>query len=169
MGAINMSSSTRAGHSFIMTRLLNCFFIFLWSASPSLCCPSGWTALGGSCYMVASRMSTWYAAQTFCREQGGYLAEITNMSEFSLLEQYLLNYESNYWIGLTDDAKEGAWIWSESDVQATWTNWGPGDPNSYYGDEDCVNLLSKLAHTFNDSPCDRIEIYPSHGLCEFNY
>merc|ERR1719402_918045 len=52
-----------------MTRLLNCFFSFLWFASPSLCCPTGWTELGGSCYMVAPRTSTWYAAQSFCWEE----------------------------------------------------------------------------------------------------
>merc|ERR1711915_571400 len=123
------------GHSFIMTRLLNCFFSFLWFTSPSLC---------------------W--------EEGGYLAEITSMSEFSLLELYLLHYETNYWIGLTDQSKEGTWIWSDSHVGAEWTNWGPGLPDSYNGhDEDCVNLLSSLAHKFNDNPCDALN---SHALCE---
>merc|ERR1719474_1841536 len=136
-----------------MTRLLNCFFSFLWFASPSLCCPTGWTELGGSCYMVAPRTSTWYAAQTFCWEQGGYLAEITSMSEFSLLEQYLFIYETNYWIGLTDQAREGTWIWSNSHVEATWTNWGPGEPNNIYG-EDCVDMYNNMVHAWNDAPCD---------------
>merc|ERR1711915_40873 len=156
------SSWTWGGHSFNMTRLLNCFFIFLWFASPSLCCPVGWTPLGGSCYMVAPRLSDWHVAQTFCQDQGGYLAEITSMSEFSLLEQYLLNYEITYWIGLNDKDEEGTWKWSESGVEATWTNWGPGEPNDSYG-EDCVNMNKAMAHTWNDAPC---EWEGAHGLCE---
>merc|ERR1711915_634686 len=130
------------GDSFNMTRLLNCFFILLWFSSP--------------------RLSDWHVARTFCQDQGGYLAEITSMSEFSLLEQYLLNYEITYWIGLNDKDEEGTWKWSESGVEATWTNWGPGEPNDSYG-EDCVNMFKEKAHTWNDAPC---EWEGAHGLCE---
>merc|ERR1712107_768454 len=49
----------------------------------------------------------------------------------------VISLELNYWIGLTDFADDGRWIWQESHQVANWTNWQEGEPNNL-GGQDCV-------------------------------
>src|SRR5690606_27282349 len=39
------------------------------------------------------------------------------------------------WIGLTDEAQEGTFVWS-NDEPVTYTNWSPFEPNDFNGIED---------------------------------
>ena len=62
-----------------------------------------------------------------------------------------------YWIGLTDQLREGEFYWSESGELAEYTNWRMGEPNHGKNaavDEDCVHLEFASNHrTWNDRPC----------------
>ena len=48
----------------------------------------------------------WTDAQTYCRETGGFLAEILSKEEEILLDTFLIGGKS-YWLGLTDKGNEG--------------------------------------------------------------
>ena len=48
----------------------------------------------------------WTDAQIYCREIGGFLAEIFSKEEEILLDTFLIGGKS-YWLGLTDKGNEG--------------------------------------------------------------
>merc|ERR1712215_338747 len=119
-------------------------------------CPSGWTGLLDSCYLVdRGGVRSWFEAQEYCWTQGGYLAEITSAAENELLRVGLLDMNTDFWIGLEDFAHEGTWRWAESHQKASWTNWNTGEPNSHSGDEDCVTMSSQPGRECRwlDTPC----------------
>ena len=69
----------------------------------------------------------------------------------------------DYWIGLTDELIEGMWLWQSSGIPANYTDWGPGEPNSYHGDQDCVFYHSGENYMWADINCLSSEFRP---LCE---
>ena len=68
-----------------------------------------------------------------------------------------------YWIGLTDETKEGEFVWQNSlEKLGKWTNWIPGEPNQL-GNEDCVEMKSFRGWQWNDGKCDIQRGF----ICEF--
>lgn len=56
------------------------------------------------------------------------------------------------WIGLHDHVKEMNFVWIETHQKPYYTNWFPGEPNSYAGtSEDCAEMWGS-GH-WNDAPC----------------
>merc|ERR1712218_66188 len=100
--------------------LFACSLIFGVKAS----CPdngSGWIEIGDSCYLVSNDSISWYEAQEFCWQNGGYLTEIDSMEEDLAIYDGL--GDQFYWIGLNDIEEEGKWVWSESHREADYLNW----------------------------------------------
>jgi len=95
-----------------------------------------------------SRFGTWEEAQDEARLAGGNLATIRNANENDWLLNNLyrdscdLNLELNGpWIGLHDHRVENTFEWISGEG-VHWTNWRPGEPNAYGGDEDFVHLTN---------------------------
>ena len=78
----------------------------------------------------------------FCADKGGWLAEIFTSEEQVSMNQLLPIGDNShaYWIGLTDSAVEGHFVWQHSSKPLIWSNWYPGEPNNAWGIEDCVIL-----------------------------
>lgn len=57
------------------------------------------------------------------------------------------------WLGATDAASEGTFVWSATGEPLTYSNWYQGEPNDYGGDEDCV-LAFVGQGSWNDVPCN---------------
>ena len=61
----------------------------------------------------------------------------------------------------------GHFIWSESHGDVMYENFGEGEPNNFYGDEDCV---LKSREYWNDDNCYKNAEYEEgrniHALCE---
>ena len=74
-----------------------------------------------------------------------------------------LNSGQDYWIGLTDEIIEGIWMWSSSGAQANYTDWGPGEPNSNHGNQDCAFYHSGEQYMWADIACSSTDFRP---LCE---
>lgn len=60
-------------------------------------------------------------AQIQAEIENAYLVTVTNLHEQVWLENAF--GANNYWIGITDTAEEGKWIW-ENGEPVTYTNWG---------------------------------------------
>ena len=87
--------------------------------------------LGGHKYFRSNFSRTWAQGKAEAIAKGGHLATIT-----SAAENNLLSGAGEAWIGLTDEAVEGTFVWVTGEP-VTYTNWFPGNPNNT-GDEDYV-------------------------------
>ena len=76
-----------------------------------------------------------------------------------------------YWIGLSDNAMEGRYVWAESHQLADYTNWGPGEPQEEDG-LDCVFKSGDFIVGWHDYSCDKDTVAGDawgltiHALCE---
>ena len=58
----------------------------------------------------------WSTAEEFCLSKGGHLASVTWPLHWQKLEFFTAGNEidkESIWLGGTDEAKEGVWIWTD--------------------------------------------------------
>lgn len=82
------------------------------------------------------RCESWDDANNQAAAEDAYLVSITDATE----QEWLIKTfkPQHCWIGLTDSAKEGEWVWGSGEP-VTYTNWGPHEPkDTDWGDEDFV-------------------------------
>ena len=65
------------------------------------------------------------AAEAWAQGLGGHLVTVNDAAEQAWLERAVLRGE--VWIGLTDEAVEGTWVWMSGEA-VTYTNWASGQP-----------------------------------------
>jgi Ca2+-binding RTX toxin-like protein len=97
-----------------------------------------------------SQAATWEEAQAEAQRLGGNLVTINNAAE----QQWLIDTFGSierFWAGLTDKQTEGTWQWVNGEP-VTYTNWLPGEPNDWNGDEDYVAMNSGGVDKWNDLP-----------------
>ena len=117
-------------------------------------CPCDVEEYGGHVYMFCTSASTWTAGETECLTYGYDYAAVNDSSENDFVNnQAFLRFGGKWWVGLTDAASEGTWVWSNGDA-VSYTNWASGEPNDSGGNEDCTQLGRYYpSKTWNDEPC----------------
>ena len=141
-------------------------------------CPDepGWLNTDSSCYLVSHVKMTWFEAQEFCFGKEAYLAEIQSHEEDSLLD-IMLPEDTNYWLGLSDLAVEGRFVWEDSHSVAVYTGWAPGQPdnigtNLLTRNADCVFKSFRISQGeagWHDVECAAVDWHGSnHALCEYD-
>ncbi|KAK3525362.1 hypothetical protein QTP86_031094, partial [Hemibagrus guttatus] len=116
-------------------------------------------------YFVTKRMG-WNEARQECRSRGADLVIINSREEQVVILEYLSQMVTGEaWIGLSDSAEEGKWMWVDGTTMTTGF-WWQGEPNDYDGIEDCAATGSKFAEaevtTWADYPCGT----KLHAICE---
>ncbi len=106
-------------------------------------------------YYLIETPTTWKNANQFCKQMGGHLAVIDSPLDqariCSLLEHAAAN---DYWIGATDEAAEGEWLWITGEPML-YANWADGQPDNYNSDNGGENYLQVYRNgTWNDSGKD---------------
>ncbi len=100
------------------------------------------TADGGNGHLyVTLRGISWFDAETLAVELSGHLASITSPAEQDFIHSHILDGDdaaSTFWIGLTDEASEGTFIWTSGEP-VSYTGWDAGEPNNS-GNEDWVHI-----------------------------
>jgi len=131
-------------------------------------------ANGHTYYLLDS--SSWQDSETESVGLGGHLVTISDAAEqdwvFSTFGAYG-GVNRSLWIGLTDQAAEGAFAWISGEA-VTYTNWAPFEPNDFQNVEDFVHMLrtgngfGAPAGFWNDivSPNTYTEVEPIHGVVE---
>ena len=120
-------------------------------------CPQGWTSVhGGSCYQAETRnfMNFSVAAKSCKTTSGAYLVEIQSQSENEFVAGLSIQ---DFWIGYRAQAKDLPWIWSNSGVVGSYTNWNTGQPNFFPQTQPFCAIIWKGrqpgSKTWDDSWC----------------
>src|SRR5688572_2313046 len=83
---------------------------------------------------------SWQAARDYARTFGRYLVSINDPAEHAFVDgKYTGNTGTRRWIGLSDAAVEGNFVW-DSGEPVTYTAWAGGEPNNA-GNEDYAEMI----------------------------
>ena len=118
------------------------------------------------CLSSGSVHLTWDEAQQVCADNGARLAAIADSSVLRFWEDSLhLNYDWDMWLGLTDRAVEGTYVWESGDP-VSYTNWKSGEPKADSGTyaRDCLTM--EKDRDWEMSPCDRNNIGNKAFVCQ---
>ena len=110
---------------------------------------SGFIYMGsfnGSQYYCSLSPATFPSAKSIASSHGGYLADVNSAEENAYLANQL--QINSAWIGLNDYENEGTFTWCSGAPFGSYTNWYPGQPNNFNGNQDYVEMLAD--GTWND-------------------
>ncbi|MBN1770602.1 MAG: hypothetical protein JXB32_05015 [Deltaproteobacteria bacterium] len=111
---------------------------------------------GASCYAIDPVPRRWVDAEAFCESMGRHLPVIEDAAEQAFVDELLsrtLYPGASYWLGLTDHAVDGTFVWVTGRLP-TYTNWLPGgDPDDSGAGEDCAGTLD-WSDDWNDWWCE---------------
>lgn len=146
--------------SFVNISATTAVFLFLLSSSASadiLTGPVINPTNGHSYYLLTPE--TWTKSQAEAVTLGGNLVTINDATENSWVTSTFSNFTGviggrALWIGLTDAASEGTFIWASGEP-VLYTNWDPSEPNNHLGIEDWGQILppgDSRYPRWNDAP-----------------
>jgi len=96
--------------------------------------PTGWT-LGPNNHLykyVSASQISWQQAAAAALAEGGYLATITSEEENNFIFDYLVGHKIA-WLGGSDAAQDGTWLWVTEPGGSTpfaYAPWAGGEPNN---------------------------------------
>jgi serralysin len=102
----------------------------------------------GHTYLLSSS-TTWEGAEAQAIAMGGHLVTINDAAENTWVANTFKG--ADRWIGLTDKATEGTFVWANGEVSNYW-NWAyPAEPNNAgVNGEDYVFIISNEYQNWND-------------------
>ena len=108
------------------------------------------TYFGGHYYLLTPAAMNWHDAEAYAQSVGGHWRPSTTRRRTISSRTPMLRPRESVWIGLTDEASEGNFVWSSdpthlvyaksSDQSFSYTNWNPGEPNNANGGENYVEM-----------------------------
>uniref|UniRef100_A0A8B9NY81 MRC1 protein n=1 Tax=Apteryx owenii TaxID=8824 RepID=A0A8B9NY81_APTOW len=120
----------------------------------SIKCPREWVAYAGHCYIIYRTPKIWKEAQSSCRKEGGELASIHNIEEYSFaVSQLGYKPDDELWIGLNDFRVQMYFEWSDG-TPVTYTKWHQGEPNHTHNKADCIIMKGEDGF-WADSACEK--------------
>jgi hypothetical protein len=114
----------------------------------------GCKLLDGGSLLLCNDTRSWVSARERCQGLGGDLVVPGTRAEQNVLAA---GYAG--WIGLTDSAAEGSWVWVSGSALGS-ASWAEGEPNDSGGIEDCAEL--RTDGLWNDRDCASALAY----ICE---
>ncbi|CAL1540216.1 unnamed protein product, partial [Lymnaea stagnalis] len=94
---------------------------------------------------------TYFEADDACKSKGGYLMTVRTTDKLMMLRGLV---SERAWVGLDDTMQEGVYIWTDNGSELTFNVkhdvFRAGEPNDFWGEEDCVAYYLPL---LNDVPC----------------
>lgn len=115
-------------------------------------------------YLFVPMLMTWADAESYCESQGYTLVSINNENESRWFDEQVRQLQrtfelarSPWWMGYTDEAVEGKWVWSDGS-NSGFTAWAEGKPNNRDRDghpENCGAIEgSTNVGRWNDVGCE---------------
>ncbi|XP_023023105.2 macrophage mannose receptor 1 [Leptinotarsa decemlineata] len=117
-------------------------------------------------FLLGAAKVTRDEAKQLCQEQSMKLVSIQNSEKNEdisrLLQNNNLSDGEGAWTSGNKIADGTTWTWLDGS-KITYLNWGPGEPNSYGGNESCIEVFKRNTDAFwNDLSCDYKRAY----ICE---
>lgn len=120
----------------------------------------------GSTYAIYDDAMSWTDADKLCKDIGGHLISITSQGESEEIAKYI-NENNRYWIGLSDTAKEGTFVWSSGE-SFSYNNWSAGQPDNS-NNEDYIELWqSNKINSWNDTVNEAYK-YGDESLYQYGF
>ncbi|CAL4107811.1 unnamed protein product [Meganyctiphanes norvegica] len=130
-------------------------------------CDDGGVAIGGECYWFNEELKNWDDAVLACASRGRALA---SPADPGAILQYAYGkysqFYSGFWLGGSDVASEGTWVWQSGEPLGDRFPWDPenghGEPNNANGDENCLEMRIH-ENRYNDIQCHNTKGYICEG------
>ncbi|XP_041375127.1 macrophage mannose receptor 1-like [Gigantopelta aegis] len=95
------------------------------------------------CFIAKTSYLKWRDARDACIQMGSKLIVLDSADKNAAVSDYIniheVDYWKTFWIGLTDEATEGEFVW-ENGNRLDFTAWRYGQPDDGLGGEDFVGL-----------------------------
>jgi hypothetical protein len=91
-------------------------------------------------YALTFLTGTWTGAEAEALAMGGHLASITSLAEETWIDNKFSTL-TTYWIGGTDAALEGRWVWTTGELWS-YANWAWGEPNNAFPEHYLVKNIT---------------------------
>lgn len=116
----------------------------------------------GHTYQRFDAYLTWNDAKVACFISGGHLATLTSQAENNWVWTNFGLGGINIWLGGTDENLEGVWTWITGEAW-NYSNWGPGQPDNYIGDQDHLLFFQLTPNQWDD----HFQDWGNPYLCEW--
>lgn len=115
----------------------------------------GWTSFMDSEYWIGRKEETWNDARIICMINDAKLVEIESNAEDLFVRGLAMGLTNTVWLGGTDVATEGRWVWDSDRSPFTYSAWdiAKGQPNNY-DNQDCLSLYRPYNITWCDEKCE---------------
>ena len=110
--------------------------------------------INDKCYTHVDDNINWNQAEACCVAWGGHLASIHSAGVNMLLND-IRNQDRFTWIGLSDTANEGVYVWTDGTAY-DYQNFAANQPDNF-GQEHCIHFFdqSRVSLSWNDYHCSR--------------
>jgi hypothetical protein len=113
---------------------------------------------------------SWANAEGNAVSLGGHLVTINDVAEEGWLRS-TFGQTTRFWIGFTDTATEGTWVWSSGE-SVSYVNWDSGEPNNAtppaIGEDYAVLNWNSSNGAWNDWDHQRSDYRSIDGIAEFS-
>ncbi|KAH8353457.1 hypothetical protein KR084_011089 [Drosophila pseudotakahashii] len=82
---------------------------------------------------------SWKDAEYFCVEKGGHLATFKNKEEFMAISAKV-DPDVRYWLGVSDRARKGHFVYLDTGRRVSYLKWLPGEPDYWNDEMRCVAM-----------------------------
>merc|ERR1712080_163376 len=113
----------------------------------------------------------WDLATAACwQEHEAHLVEVRTEAQHIFLSELVSLVDSEqetWWIGATDQNREGKWYWAHSLEPITYSQWGDGEPDNsgdIYHKQNCAMMNKSQSYNWNDEICRA----PSFYVCQLS-
>ncbi|XP_067236909.1 galactose-specific lectin nattectin-like [Chanodichthys erythropterus] len=116
-------------------------------------CKEGWASFECRCFKFISDLQTWARAERSCLDYDGNLASVHSHGEYTFLQKLVrqgTHGTTPTWIGGSDAAEEGVWLWSDG-TKMNYEIWAPRQPDNYEV-EHCLEMNFENGN-WNDRKC----------------
>uniref|UniRef100_A0A4W6BPC8 C-type lectin domain-containing protein n=1 Tax=Lates calcarifer TaxID=8187 RepID=A0A4W6BPC8_LATCA len=120
-------------------------------------CPRGWSRFNRRCFHFVPRPMTWAQAERNCRSMRGNLASVHSVQEYHKIQKLIMKATHGYkptWIGGSDAQEDTVWLWSDG-TTFHYSNWCRGEPNNYFGWQNCIQINYGDQKCWDDLQCNR--------------